>query len=65
MTSATSGELKPLNGNFFLNDLSKSDSQIFEAVRGELGRLQNQVEYCIRKYSFQCGFGGSWFNYDE
>ena len=44
MTSATSGELKPLNGNFFLNDLSKSDPQIFEAVRGELGRLQNQVE---------------------
>ena len=44
MTSATSGELKPLNGNFFLNDLSKSDPQIFEAVKGELGRLQNQVE---------------------
>ena len=44
MTSATSGELKPLNGNFFLNDLSKTDSQIFDAVKGELGRLQNQVE---------------------
>ncbi len=44
MKSATSGALKPLNGNFFSNDLSESDPQIFEAVKGELGRLQNQVE---------------------
>ena len=44
MTSATSGDLKPLKVNFFLNDLGRGDPQIFEAIQGELGRLQNQVE---------------------
>jgi len=44
MTSATSGDLKPLKGNFFLNDLGRGDPQIFEAIQGELGRLRNQVE---------------------
>ena len=44
MVSATSGELKPLNGKFFLDDLNKRDPQISEAIEGERGRLQNQVE---------------------
>ncbi|MFL2669671.1 MAG: serine hydroxymethyltransferase [Alphaproteobacteria bacterium] len=44
MKSVTSGDLKPLKGNFFLNDLGRGDPQIFEAIQGELGRLQNQVE---------------------
>lgn len=44
MTSANSGELKPLNGKFFLDGLGRGDPQIYEAIQGELGRLQNQVE---------------------
>ena len=44
MVSAVSGELKPLNGKFFLDDLRIGDPQISEAIEGELGRLQNQVE---------------------
>ncbi|MBK18328.1 MAG: serine hydroxymethyltransferase [Rhodospirillaceae bacterium] len=44
MANSASGNVGPVDKAFFTDSLSTRDPDLFGAVRGELGRLQNQIE---------------------
>ena len=64
-----SSESKYINAQyqgFFEDSLSKTDPELFKAIKNELNRQQESYRtYSFRKYCFSSGIRGSRFSFNQ